>query len=332
LQGGVFRTLNPRNSIDFTTHLVTADSLWSGFGEGLPRANVYDLHYNEADDVLLAATLGRGVWMLRNVKADPVHNVFTRSVLTLQSDGNITSPVNDQFRLVLNADNPLFLDVFVNNATDTPNLRVPLTALERIDVFGDGGEDVLTIDVSNGVISLPDVVRFLSGEPGAQANNFVVLEGGNLKAGTIIDGPVDGSGSIVILTANAFGPVIDFDGVAGITSNIDEEITNKPVVFANGLLFFGNWSRQLKAPAGLGKDLGPFGKTIARCSLAATTCPRKRPCPPRGRPPWPGGPVRARQRPDHPPAPRDRPGRPQPRNPGRAGDHGGRPRRPRRPR
>lgn len=40
---------------------------WVEFGIGLPEALVYDLDYDEADDVLVAGTLGRGAWLLAGV-------------------------------------------------------------------------------------------------------------------------------------------------------------------------------------------------------------------------------------------------------------------------
>ena len=43
-----------------------ADS-WHPLGRGLPPALIRDLHYNTANNVLVAATLGRGAWTLPNV-------------------------------------------------------------------------------------------------------------------------------------------------------------------------------------------------------------------------------------------------------------------------
>ena len=44
--------------------------VWERVGTGLPRATVSDLEYNAADDVLVAATLGRGAWLLSNAKGE----------------------------------------------------------------------------------------------------------------------------------------------------------------------------------------------------------------------------------------------------------------------
>src|SRR5262249_5219886 len=39
---------------------------WIRLGDGLPHVQVFDLHYDYTDDVLLAGTLGRGAWTLSN--------------------------------------------------------------------------------------------------------------------------------------------------------------------------------------------------------------------------------------------------------------------------
>jgi hypothetical protein len=39
--------------------------VWQRLGSDLPAVPVYDLHYSRADDVLVAGTMGRGAWNLR---------------------------------------------------------------------------------------------------------------------------------------------------------------------------------------------------------------------------------------------------------------------------
>jgi len=52
--GGVFQMRRPG----------AAGGSWAPLGTGLPHVLVRDLHYDYADDVLVAGTLGRGVWTL----------------------------------------------------------------------------------------------------------------------------------------------------------------------------------------------------------------------------------------------------------------------------
>jgi len=44
----------------------TAPAVWMRLGKALPNAVVMDLHYDATDDLLLAGTLGRGAWTLRD--------------------------------------------------------------------------------------------------------------------------------------------------------------------------------------------------------------------------------------------------------------------------
>jgi hypothetical protein len=53
--GSVFRTVGSING---------SATQWQLLGSGLPNVNVHDLVYNPADDVLVAATFGRGAWTL----------------------------------------------------------------------------------------------------------------------------------------------------------------------------------------------------------------------------------------------------------------------------
>ncbi|HEY7326325.1 MAG TPA: hypothetical protein VH592_01700 [Gemmataceae bacterium] len=55
--GSAFRTVGPING---------SATQWQLLGSGLPNVNVHDLVYNAADNVLVAATFGRGAWTLAN--------------------------------------------------------------------------------------------------------------------------------------------------------------------------------------------------------------------------------------------------------------------------
>src|SRR5262245_23845224 len=53
----------------FVTFSSSGFTTWNKLGTGLPNAVVWDLDYDVADDVLVAATLGRGAWTIANLKA-----------------------------------------------------------------------------------------------------------------------------------------------------------------------------------------------------------------------------------------------------------------------
>jgi len=59
--GGVYGTDNPFEGTEAT---------WVEFGTGLPNAKVMDLRFDSTDNLLVAATLGRGAWAIPNVSDD----------------------------------------------------------------------------------------------------------------------------------------------------------------------------------------------------------------------------------------------------------------------
>ncbi|MBO0725324.1 MAG: DUF11 domain-containing protein, partial [Blastocatellia bacterium] len=52
----------------FVSYSASGFTRWDKLGTGLPNAPVMDLHYDVADDVLLAGTLGRGAWTITNLR------------------------------------------------------------------------------------------------------------------------------------------------------------------------------------------------------------------------------------------------------------------------
>jgi Ca2+-binding RTX toxin-like protein len=126
--GGVFRTANPG-----------PHATWTKLGRGLPNAPVFDLHYDKNDDVLVAGTLGRGAWTL------PQASQFMFGTATLEIDGDPS--LANSITLRRDPNNALLLDVFLNSTTPT---TVPLVSIQQIAVNGQGGDDLLTVDFSNG--------------------------------------------------------------------------------------------------------------------------------------------------------------------------------------
>src|SRR5262249_44296914 len=103
---------------------------WQEVGAALPNGQVGDLRWDATDDVLVAATVGRGVWTISNVSdfiaADPV----------LHIDG---TTAGDFMRLSLNEKNPLLLDVNLNGVVQS----VQLSIIKSIVANGHDGDDGL---------------------------------------------------------------------------------------------------------------------------------------------------------------------------------------------
>ncbi len=129
------------------------EAQWTRLSANLPNASANDLEYHASDDVLIVGTFGRGAWLIENAST-VVDDV---GVLTICGDEDHVNQ-DDVFRLVRNALNPLILDVFLNSVA--PVFNVPLAALSQINVFGVGGNDELIVDVSNGLIDVPQGIRY----------------------------------------------------------------------------------------------------------------------------------------------------------------------------
>jgi len=141
-EGGVFRKIG--------------SGPWTEYGAGLPNVLTTAVErYPTPDDILLAGTLGRGAWTIPNAGR------------TIGVPGTIVIDGTDQaedFKLVRNADEPWLLDVFVNLASDVltgdPKAQVPFASIASITINGNGAEDTLTVDLSNGAVAVPSGITF----------------------------------------------------------------------------------------------------------------------------------------------------------------------------
>jgi Ca2+-binding RTX toxin-like protein len=126
--------------------LTTAQGLWNEFGAALPNATVWDMDYNEADDILVIGTLGRGAWSV------------SAASTTVFNDGNLVvdgTSGDDVIRLIRNANNPLILDVIVNGTTEG---SFQLSVINNITVNGLAGNDNIILDGANGTIQVLETI------------------------------------------------------------------------------------------------------------------------------------------------------------------------------
>ncbi|MCO6453816.1 MAG: hypothetical protein J5I93_00735, partial [Pirellulaceae bacterium] len=169
-QGAVYRAFNP-------SPVTNSRPVWAAYGlsppegvaplehtPGLPGVQVMDLDYSPgltadpADDVLLIGTAGRGAWAVADVLGNgPAGGQLSQpGVLHVQGTAQ-----DDVIRLALAPDDPLTVEVFVNNDGFVADRRVPLISLHRIQVDGLGGDDDLVIDNAHGVLSLSGPVDYV---------------------------------------------------------------------------------------------------------------------------------------------------------------------------
>ncbi|HEY2148138.1 MAG TPA: hypothetical protein VGH32_09385, partial [Pirellulales bacterium] len=227
LVGGqqVYRAINP-----------TVGANWTVFGEGLPNANVRDLHYIPANaggpskgDILIAGTDGRGAWSVGNAAAALVTPIGSEVLVC----GDETSPdQNDNFRLVRDPVFTTTVDIYVNGVLEQ---AVPLAGIQKIVVYGGGGFNTLTVDSSNGLISVPQGITFNAGDPcpgmtmmgqdGTGTLNLTQTGGPTITTDVYSPGPNPGQGTDVITDSTANVQSVYFTELAPVLDNVPAAMT-----------------------------------------------------------------------------------------------------------
>jgi hypothetical protein len=185
--GGVFRAV-PNG----------AATAWTEYGT-LPHVLVSSLVYNAKDNVLVAGTLGRGVFTISNVTS----TVFSAGTLSISS--NTAAAV----RLVHDHNNSLLLDVFLNNPGPTPDLQVELAALSGISVGALGRGSSLTLD------NTADFVPETTTVTGSKITGLFYSDAGQLTSVRGLSIPVNYSGSTLASLTTDGGSGGNTDTVIG---------------------------------------------------------------------------------------------------------------------
>jgi len=95
---------------------------------------------------------------------------------------------NDTIRLAIDGSNPGQLDVYFNGNTGTPDATYSLASLSQIDVNGGTGDDNLTVDSTNGPITVP--IEY----DGGTGQNTLTFKGGAATGDVYSPGPGVGAG------------------------------------------------------------------------------------------------------------------------------------------
>ena len=170
---GVARLTNPG--------LANVSATWSLFGNGLPTALVADIEFLDLDnsgtvndgDLLLAGTLGRGVW---SIGGDAILRIAQPSVLQIY--GNNGASPNDSFQISINESNPLLFNVLdLNKSATAPIFSSRFASFESVEFFGRMGDDGLTVDHTQRAISIPYGIHY----DGGIGNNTLILSGGQVS-------------------------------------------------------------------------------------------------------------------------------------------------------
>ncbi len=165
MRDGVYQAIVPSTIEDMDQH----EWYWTRLGRGLPNAPVTDLRYyrDQTDSVLVAATMGRGTWVIRNASAQLA---IPAQLIIDGTDGN------DHMLLRRDANNPLLLcaayehDFFAGlhdgTFADCEQFQppLPLASIETIIVRGGEGDDDLTINSYTGPIGVREILYDGSGD------------------------------------------------------------------------------------------------------------------------------------------------------------------------
>jgi hypothetical protein len=138
---------------------------WHELGANLPNALVNDLHYipfgtsktsAATDNALVAGTLGRGTWLLKNA----LKLVTNPSVLNIVGDTD-PNKINDTIRPDVDPSNKPMLNVSLNST----GRALPLAAIEKIVISGRKGLDKVTLDFADGTIPfIPNGIEYDGGD------------------------------------------------------------------------------------------------------------------------------------------------------------------------
>jgi uncharacterized repeat protein (TIGR01451 family) len=128
--GGLYRLLPPLPGCPQPT--------WSKYGLGLPEVVVRDVGYDAATDTLFVGTMGRGAWTVSNASA----TIAVSGTLTVTGDSSSNN-------MVIRVDPANPLQVQVSDGLGNTQ-SFDKTLFSQVVFQGVGGNDLLTVDYSNG--------------------------------------------------------------------------------------------------------------------------------------------------------------------------------------
>lgn len=235
---GVYRL--PVNDPATLAAAAPANIVWRRFGNGLPNVTVSDLDYDRVDDVLVAATLGRGAWKLTGAASA----AFEEPVLRIDTGSGA-----DDIRLQLDGDPvtvPADLEVSVGGVI---LLRVASSQVQAISIFSNAGNDRLVLDSNHGDVVFPQRIRY----DGGADSDTVDFTGATL--GPVLDASVPPERWLAVGLERVTAVNIETVEDHGDFSNILRS-------FGRGLGSFSGNFWGLQNPGLLGRDVPLFGQSL----------------------------------------------------------------------
>jgi hypothetical protein len=256
--GAVYRMVHPTDT----------RAVWTAYGDNLPNVLVRDLHYVPQTDTLVAGTLGRGAWTVRNASA----SLAQPGVLAVSDDG-----IPSTIELVrFPALDPVYVNITVQTTADgtvRDDQLFLLADLARIVVTGSSGSDNLVLNSGLGVIYVPGAIGFDGGTGGT--GNTLTFNGrpGDVLAPALV-GPPAGLRGLTVL-GQALGARQPLETVyyqnvpdANVINNVGDALTiaikDLLKLFSTGLKQLSTTSRLLDGPTLLGQPVPILGGSLGR--------------------------------------------------------------------
>ncbi|MFO0909074.1 MAG: autotransporter-associated beta strand repeat-containing protein [Isosphaeraceae bacterium] len=169
---------------------------WVKMATGLPNVTVMDLHYDTTGDILYVGTFGRGVWSLSHA------STTMDTILRVEGVNDNTSV--ETIRLAMDSADKTRVIVTANG---TSLGSFPLSIIERIDIRGNGGPDVIEIDNTNGVIAPETIskaafIKIFGGAGSDKVRLIPAAASGTKMIATITNPNASGTGSASITSIN----------------------------------------------------------------------------------------------------------------------------------
>lgn len=239
--GGIYRLIDP---------FATSPPVWTLYGGNLPNVLTTDVHV--VGNNVAIGTFGRGAWLLPSAS----DTLTTPGVVSVNGDDDPTHP-NDNIVLMVDHDDPLLLDIFLNSPT--PTRQIPVLAVSQIVVNGKTGSNSLTVDFRNGAFNPPNGI-FFDGGSGIGSTGTLTVFSANSAASPDVYTPTGQSSG----DDNTDGANISFISLSPVFANNALQFTLITPNSGNDLLLDSPGAGQMRvsgASGGVGFENATVGST-----------------------------------------------------------------------
>ncbi len=245
--GGVVRTLDAFAGAGAATR-------WTEIDGRLPNAIFRNLVYDPNDNLLLASSLGRGSFTLRNASTAAVN---TDELIIAAGPESTTVTISRLGFL------PNTLQVSFASASKNEIQFIDAAALDRIEFRGGSGNDRLELDFSNGLFSVASGIKFTGA---AGTDRLVITDdtGGTVvRKSKFVPGDRFANKNGVSVRISTTSEIVTAAGEPLLDSQVTVNVTpNVLATIQTGLQEASGWMGLLSGRGALGNDLPVLGDSL----------------------------------------------------------------------